>query len=98
MNKQYDLLKYHMNANPSYLFGHAEIAGLLANNDPKVSTFSNYVKECGKRGVSHYNQDCYNRFMEDCGRTLKSNVIGNFFKEDIINDIEQQEDELDYPQ
>lgn len=28
--KEYKLLQYHMNCNPDYIFGHAEIAGKLA--------------------------------------------------------------------
>lgn len=65
----YKLLSYHMNPNPDYLFGHAEIAGMLASDDPRVSTEKGYIFECNKRGVTYYNGACYNKFMEDCKRT-----------------------------
>ena len=65
----YKLLIYHMNPNPDYLFGHAEIAGMLATNDPKVSNYESYKLQCNYKGITYYNEDCYNQFMLDCKRT-----------------------------
>jgi len=64
----YKLLQYHMIPNPEYLFGHAEIAGMLANNDEKVNTWTKYVLECQRRGIIYYSEECYNQFMIDCNR------------------------------
>jgi len=68
----YKLLTYHMNPNPDYLFGHAEIAGMLATNDLKVCNYESYKLQCNILGVTYYNEDCYNRFMTDYKRTSHS--------------------------
>lgn len=59
-----------MNPNPDYLFGHAEVAGLLANGDERVNNYPKYVTECEKRGISCYKEECYNQFMKDCNRVI----------------------------
>ena len=59
-----------MNPNPDYLFGHAEIAGLLAIGSDKVNNYSKYRNECQKVGITYYNEDCYNQFMVDCKREI----------------------------
>lgn len=66
--KKYRLLTFHMNPNPDFLFGHAEVAGMLATNDPKVSTFEGYRNQCDRNGITHYNEQVYNEFMAECGR------------------------------
>lgn len=68
---QYKLLKYHMSCNPEYLFGHAEICGLLADSKNPLSSYAKYVEACSKKGISYYNEDCYNDFMKDCGREIE---------------------------
>lgn len=65
---KYKLLNYHMNCNPDYMFGHAEIAGMLATNDPKVNTEEGYIRECNRLGITYYNGEVYKQFMIDCKR------------------------------
>lgn len=67
----YKLLQLHMKSNPEYLFGHAEIAGMLAKGDDKVSSYQGYERECDKKGVISYGEEVYNQFMIDCKRTIK---------------------------
>lgn len=84
----YKLLTYHMNPNPNYLFGHAEISGMLANNDSKVSTYEGYVKECDMRDVSSYSRECYDQFMTDCKRVDKPDLNADYWlrvKPDVGN-------------
>lgn len=90
--KQYDLLKYHMDPNPNYLFGHAEIAGMLASNDERINTFNKYTTECRKKGISPYGENCYNRFILECGRELiqKQEDLKN---ESELNALENQSSE-----
>ena len=65
----YKLLNYHMNCNPSYMFQHACIAGMLAENSEKVNTYKKYALECRKLGILYYNKECYDEFMVNCNRT-----------------------------
>ena len=75
MKKNYRLLRYHMNCNPDYLFGHAEIAGLLASNENILNTYQKYVSACNRKGISYYNEECYNEFMTDCNRPILIEVV-----------------------
>lgn len=68
MQKQYDLLKLHMDANPNYIFGHATIAGMLATGDSRISTYEGYVEQCKRQGISKYRQELYDQFKKDCNR------------------------------
>lgn len=65
---KYQLLSFHMNCNPNYMFGHAIVSGLLANDDESVNTYEKYVAKCKYHGIDRYNEECYNRFYEDCNR------------------------------
>lgn len=67
----YKLLKMHMDANPQYLFGHAEIAGMLARGDEIMSSYESYKRECQKRCISYYREELYIQFMKDCERLIK---------------------------
>jgi len=56
------LLSFHMNCNPDYLFGHAIVAGKLAKRE--YQTYQEYLIECGRLGISCYNEECFDKFME----------------------------------
>lgn len=56
------LLSFHMNCNPEYLFGHAVVAGKLAKRE--LETYSDYTNACDRQGISCYNEDTFNKFME----------------------------------
>lgn len=83
--KYYKLLTFHMNPDPDYLFGHAEIAGMLAKGDEIMSSYEGYKRECSKRGVVSYNQESYNQFMEDCERPIKLD-LAHLSKPDLNDD------------
>ena len=74
---KYELLDYHMKCNPDYMFGHAIVAGMLASNDPKVSTEEKYISQCNIHGITYYNGKCYNQFMIDCKRTASMHDQSN---------------------
>jgi len=61
--KGFNLLKYHMNCNPDYMFAHAIIAGKLSLREFK--TYSEYKQTCSNLGIAYYNEECFNNFMED---------------------------------
>lgn len=55
------LLKFHMDCNPNYMFGHAIVAGKLASKE--LQTYEEYVSACKKQGIDYYSQECYDAFM-----------------------------------
>lgn len=61
MAKDYKLLEYHMNCNPDYIEGHAIIAGNLAQG--KYTTFEEYKRDCNRYGITYYNEELFNKFM-----------------------------------
>lgn len=67
----YKLLEYHMNCNSNYIFGHAEVAGLLATN--KLKTYQEYYNKCCSLGIDRYSEDLYNKFMDE-SRFNKYNI------------------------
>lgn len=67
----YKLLALHMNPSPAYIFGHAEVAGMLATGHEAMSSYEGYVRECKKRDISTYSQETYEQFMKDCNRPIK---------------------------
>ena len=71
MKREYQLLKWHMDCNPTYLFGHAKISGLLASSDNTLNTYAKYKLACNKEGVNVWNEDIYNQFMIDCDRVIE---------------------------
>lgn len=75
MREKYQLLLFHMNCNPDYLFGHAQVAGALATKG-MISTFAEYERMCQERGITNYNEECFNDFMQDCGRNTTQGALG----------------------
>lgn len=60
--KNKKLLLFHMNCNPDYLFGHAKVAGKLANRE--FTSYEEYKSTCGRQGINYYNEEIFNDFME----------------------------------
>jgi hypothetical protein len=58
------LIYLHMNGvDPTYIEGHAIVAGKLANS--KITDADTYIKECNKHGINHYSGgDVMPRFFE----------------------------------
>lgn len=92
--KEYDLLKFHMDCNPDYMFGHAILSGMLASNAAEVSSYEKYVSQCRKQGIEMYNEKTYNEFMNECGRPIpKPTVPCGGTLEYSHRDIEKQHSE-----
>lgn len=60
-----------MTPNKNYLFGNAEVAGMLANGEEIMSSYEAYVRECKKRNIPHNLEQVYTEFMKECNRAIK---------------------------